>query len=133
MRNPWRPSASIAIVLSALALSACGPKRVEVLVNAYNFAFQPDTIEVPAGAEVTLTLVNRGNAEHVWLILDQDHELTLPYDEDDSEHVLARTIADVGGRETLTFTAPAKKGEYTIVCSLPGHAEAGMIGTLIVK
>ncbi|HET7010647.1 MAG TPA: cupredoxin domain-containing protein [Anaerolineales bacterium] len=117
----------------ALILSSCGPKKVEVLVTAYDFAFQPDTVEVPAGAEVTLTLVNHGNAEHVWLVLERDHELTLPFDEDDSPHVLARTIADVTGRETFTFAAPAEPGEYTVVCSIPGHAEAGMLGRLIVR
>jgi plastocyanin len=133
MRTSKRRTVKSAIVLLALALGACGPKHVDVTVIAYDFAFQPDTIEVPAGAEVTLTLVNHGNAEHVWLILDRDHELTLPYNADDSEHALARTIADVTGRETFTFTAPTEKGEYTIVCSIPTHAEKGMIGTLIVK
>ena len=117
----------------AATAAACGPRPVSLTVIAYDFAFQPDTLEVQAGAEVTLTLINHGNAEHVWLILDKDHELTLPYDADDSEFALARTIADVTGRETFTFTAPTEPGEYTIVCSIPEHAQKGMIGTLVVK
>jgi plastocyanin len=116
-----------------VAAAACGPRPVSLTVLAYDFAFQPDTIEVQAGAEVTLTLVNGGRAEHVWLLLDKDHELTLPYDADDSEFALASTIADVTGRETFTFTAPSEPGEYTIVCSIPEHAAKGMVGTLIVK
>jgi plastocyanin len=117
----------------AVAAAGCGPRPVSLTVIAYDFAFQPDTIEVQAGAEVTLTLINHGNAEHVWLILDKDHELTLPYNADDSEFALARTIADVTGRETFTFTAPSEPGEYTILCSIPEHAEKGMIGTLVVR
>ena len=40
-----------------------------------------------------------------------------------------------GGGETVevTFKAPAKAGSYTYICTFPGHAAAGMRGTLIVK
>ena len=116
-----------------LALVACAPKPVAVSVVAYDFFFDPDTIEVPAGADVTLTLINRGRNEHVWLVFEKGYTPTFPYDEDDTPHVYARTIADVTSQETFTFTAPSEKGEYTIICSLPEHAEKGMIGMLVVK
>ena len=40
-----------------------------------------------------------------------------------------------GGGETVevTFTAPEKPGEYTYVCTFPGHFLAGMKGTLTVE
>jgi azurin len=40
-----------------------------------------------------------------------------------------------GGGETVevTFTAPAKPGTYTFVCTFPGHFAGGMKGTLTVK
>lgn len=34
---------------------------------------------------------------------------------------------------TATITAPAESGDYVFFCSLPGHAEAGMVGTLTVQ
>ena len=40
-------------------------------------------------------------------------------------------IAPGGGTET-NFTAPEEPGEYEIVCSTPGHVQAGMLGTLNV-
>jgi plastocyanin len=37
----------------------------------------------------------------------------------------------VGGTRTVTFTAAA--GTYKFICTIPGHAAAGMRGTLIVR
>lgn len=40
----------------------------------------------------------------------------------------------LGGGETdaITFTAPIEPGEYTFICSFPGHYAGGMVGKLIV-
>lgn len=48
--------------------------------------------------------------------------------------VIANT-ALVGPGETVevTFTVPAKAGNYAYLCSFPGHFALGMRGTLIVK
>ncbi|MDL1944781.1 hypothetical protein FBQ99_20840, partial [Chloroflexi bacterium CFX2] len=32
----------------------------------------------------------------------------------------------------LSFTAPDQPGTYQIVCGMPGHLQAGMVGTLEV-
>jgi azurin len=49
--------------------------------------------------------------------------------------VHAATPGLLGPGETLevTFKAPAKPGEYTFLCSFPGHFAAGMKGILAVK
>jgi plastocyanin len=39
----------------------------------------------------------------------------------------------VGHGATSTFTATLKPGTYTFLCDVPGHAAAGMKGTLTVK
>ena len=39
----------------------------------------------------------------------------------------------VGNGGTSRFTATLKAGKYTYVCTVPGHAEGGMIGSLAVK
>ena len=54
---------------------------------------------------------------------------------DQKGQVLAATPGLVGPDETVevTFKAPAKPGDYTFVCSFPGHFAAGMKGILTVK
>lgn len=59
-----------------------------------------------------------------------------------TEHIPAAKKADIlahtglaGNGETVsvTFAAPTEPGEYTFICSFPGHFAAGMRGVLIVK
>jgi plastocyanin len=40
-------------------------------------------------------------------------------------------VVNEGG--TSAFSVTLKKGEYTYLCTVPGHAEGGMTGTLTVK
>jgi plastocyanin len=39
----------------------------------------------------------------------------------------------VGNGETSRFEAPLKPGKYVYICTVPGHAEGGMVGDLTVK
>jgi uncharacterized cupredoxin-like copper-binding protein len=119
------------LAASALLLSACGgggsggattaatsPETtvagMEITVTATEFKFDPENLEVPAGTPVTITLVNRGVIEHDFTI----EELGI--------HILAQPGEIVS--ETFTFDA----GEYHVLCSIPGHHEAGMMGLLTV-
>lgn len=48
--------------------------------------------------------------------------------------VIANTTMIGGGESTeITFTVPTEPGEYTFVCSFPGHYTSGMVGVLIVE
>ncbi len=62
-----------------------------------------------------ITLNNTGNLEHTFTIDD------LKIDE-----VLQPS-------ETRDITINAEAGEYEYYCRLPGHREAGMVGTLTVE
>ena len=50
------------------------------------------------------------------------------------DQVIAHTgLAGAGETVEVTFDAPKEKGEYTYVCTFPGHYAAGMKGVLVVK
>ena len=81
--------------------------------------FEPSTITVKAGQPVQLTLSNTGQMQHDWSL---DQGATQP----------VKIVANAGQSATGTFTIQ-KPGTYTFICSVPGHAAAGMQGTLIAQ
>jgi plastocyanin len=78
-----------------------------------------DTTELSAApGEVTITLDNPAPVPHNVAI-------------EQSGKVLAESETIAEG--TTSITKPLGPGEYTFLCTIPGHAEAGMQGTLTVK
>ncbi len=95
---------------------APSPGAAEVRVVARDFSFSPREFTVPAGQTVNLTLVNEG---------DLPHDITIPA-------LGFRLPAGPGASETAALTV-AGTDTYEFYCSVPGHREAGMSGTLIVS
>jgi uncharacterized cupredoxin-like copper-binding protein len=116
--------------LLALTLSACGGGGDDggggedggdgdgggttLQVQAKEFEFIPSTLAAPADAEVTVELENVGTIEHDFALDEADLV------------VLAAAQQSASGSFTLSA------GTYTFYCSIPGHRQAGMEGTLTV-
>lgn len=128
-------------VLLAVFLSACagGAAPTKVTVTMTEFGFEPNVIQTVAGSPVELTLVNKGAIEHDFVIEvipvadisssnSGEHHMST---DEHSEYDLHTSTA-AGETSTLTFT-PTEPGTYQIICSVPGHKDAGMTGELIVK
>ncbi len=112
-----------ALVVAAMVLTACGGSSAgsgggsqNITVTATEFKFDPATITVKAGDKVTLTLNNKGTLEHTFVQPDLNINLK----------------AAAGQSASTTFTA-TKAGSYQVVCDVPGHKEAGMVGTIVVQ
>lgn len=84
-------------------------------VESYDIYFEPKELEVPSDTEVTILLPNLGAAPHNFSIDALD---------------ISVDIAP-GETKEVAFTAP--EGEYEYYCNVPGHREAGMVGTLIAR
>ena len=141
-----RYRASILAVVFTLLLVACGqsqstastPQTLAVAAN--EFAFVPAALSVQAGQPVTISLQNTGAVEHDWSIpeIEISGEATSS-GVTPSGHMMGDTgdepklhvAAGTGGKGTLTFT-PSKPGTYAFYCTVAGHKEAGMVGTLTV-
>lgn len=66
--------------------------------------------------------------------IEFDNPASLPHDvviEDQGGDEIAKTEVVTSG--STSTTANLDKGSYTFYCSIPGHREAGMEGTLTVK
>ncbi|KQZ44136.1 nitrite reductase [Duganella sp. Root1480D1] len=74
-------------------------------------------MRVPEGAVVQINLVNGDGATH---------DISVP-----DFKVKSNQLKDKGASTAVVFKAD-KKGEFTYICSLPGHVAAGMIGKIIV-
>jgi plastocyanin len=88
---------------------------VNLVVEADDMHFSPDEIEITAGEAVNLSLDNQGAVFH-------------DLDVDGADFRLA---ADPGTTDTgaLTIDEP---GTYPFICTVRGHAAAGMEGTITV-
>jgi len=126
----------VVLLLTAL-LSSCGGAgsasapvtRLSVEMN--EFSFTPKEMTVFAGKETTLELKNSGSIEHAFTILKKGVEAKTPFDrEQQAGDILVEFKLGAGKETTKTFTLP-EPGEYTLVCEILGHMEAGMAGKLI--
>lgn len=121
------------VFLFVLVLSACGPKTAEITVTMKEYEFNPNRLEVPANAQVNLTLINDGTLEHEMVLMNFGTLATPPFDDDDEDNIYWEQELEAASSEVVTFTSPGQAGEYEVVCGIPEHLEQGMIATLIVR
>ena len=121
-----RAAAIVGVVLVvALGSAGCqgqsggaGPNTIVL----EDFHFTPNRIDAKVGVPLTVTLVNRGTERHD-LNFESIHMPGLGGVEAILDPGETRTI-------TLTFDQP---GTHTFICTLPGHAAAGMTGAAFVS
>jgi len=149
------PMIKLVMFLMALLLtSACSNARassgvqVELSSQGDQLAFTQTTLQANAGEEVTVVFKNSSKAlQHNWVLVKGDdrvakqvsekalaaglEQLMIPAGATD---ILAHTnLLQSGETAKLTFTAPTEPGDYTYLCTFPGHYLVGMKGTLVVE
>lgn len=87
----------------------------EVSVIADEFSFEPNQLELIVGEPVNLTIRNDGAASHDFVV----------------EELGVRIVVSSGDEATAGFV-PERTGTFDFSCTVPGHAGAGMVGTLTV-
>lgn len=108
--------------------TAPGP-TADIATVAVDFEFEPDKWSVAAGPGLTVAFDNRGTLEHNWDILANPIEDEGELNEDE---ILWEISAAAGQAATATIDVALAPGTYQIVCTIPGHFSAGMIGELTV-
>lgn len=132
---------SIVLTLSFL-LTACGGSpaaSTKITMLETDFQFSPGVVLVPLGQSITITFVNNGQTTHDFAIVAMEateisgntsDSSVQGHTEHASEYVI-HVATTAGGSSTVVFT-PQKAGQYEFICTVDGHKEAGMLGTLIV-
>jgi uncharacterized cupredoxin-like copper-binding protein len=139
--NPRTLSLGIAIGAALLAACSSGPEPLEVTLQAAEFRFEPSIVEVTAGQQVTITMENIGTVEHDFVILEIPVEQSAAESEpptpghtmDEMEVEPAVHMGAMAGMSDSVSFVPTKPGTFEFFCAVPGHKEAGMVGTLIVR
>lgn len=125
MRARLRLARSTFVVLSVLALVACGggdggggdggdAAGTTLTVEAGEFYFEPDSLTADAGS-ITVELDNQGEDLHNFVVEEIDE-----------------TVAEAQAGSTDSGSTELEAGSYVFYCDVPGHRDAGMEGTLEV-
>jgi azurin len=138
------------LLAAALLASPAAAQRTVELVGGDNMKFSTTTIEAAAGESLRIVVRSQGAMPKVAMahnfVLLQPGTDAASFANEGAMHrgadfippgmtdrVIAKTpMAGAGETVDTTITAPGP-GSYPFVCTFPGHAMAGMIGTLVVK
>jgi uncharacterized cupredoxin-like copper-binding protein len=109
-----------------------------VTVTIDNLAYSPKLFTVAANQPVQVTLVNDTTLAHDFSV--QTISVVNVVETNSAQHSDMEmtgmpdlhVAAAAGQTATLTFT-PTQPGTYQFFCTVPGHKDAGMLGTLIVQ
>jgi len=91
------------------------PGAPEVEVEAFDFGYTPDPVEIPANETVNLLMRVTAGGHNLRI---EGTDLQFPIVEEGDAVVGALTVAE--------------PGDYRMVCTVPGHEAAGMVSTLRV-
>lgn len=135
---------------AAEAPQAADGRPIEITGND-QMKYNITNIRARAGERLSVTLTNVGTMPkfsmgHNWILLKADADplayvnaaataATTDYQPPAlNDQVIAATkLLGPNERDTVTFNAPSEPGQYTYVCSFPGHFQVGMKGVLIVE
>ena len=98
----------------ASAAQHAAPKPMQVTVTMTEFKFKLSVKQLPRVGTVIFKVVNKGKIEHDFKINGKKTPNIKP------------------GKSATLKVVFKKKGRYAYLCTIPGHAAAGMKGTLAV-
>ena len=110
--------ASLGVVAVSVATATATPTRVVHLSAPVSGLRYDQKVVRARSGKIKITFVNRSSLKH-----------NVNVEQGEKEFGKSSTI----GRGTTTFVVTLKPGKYNFYCSVPGHEDAGMHGTLIVS
>ncbi len=105
---------------------------VSIEAEAHEWDYTPDAWTVTAGEAFSIEFINDGGVEHDWTVLKLDEDIEKAAEFEESMVLLE--VEEVPGQESRTeaFTID-EPGTYQVICTISGHFNSGMAGTLTVE
>lgn len=111
-----------------------GGGGTEVSFEMVDIAYGQNEIQATVGEPLTINSENTGSLEHSFTIDEgpfSDVSTEGETGESEGDHAVDFFL-DPGASGSVTFTT-TEAGDYTFYCTIAGHREAGMEGTLTVS
>jgi uncharacterized cupredoxin-like copper-binding protein len=115
------------------------PARVVVITMKEGdgtMSFAPAKLEIKRGEQIRFVLENVGELDHEFVLATTEENVKhaeemkknpdMEHDDPNSKRVKPKMKGEIIWRFT-------KRGRFEYNCLIPGHREAGMIGTIVVK
>jgi uncharacterized cupredoxin-like copper-binding protein len=110
--------------------------QVTMQEGAGKMMFVPHRVEVKRGEQIRFVLTNAGELDHEFILATTEENLKhakemekhpeMEHDDPNAKRVAPKKKSEVLWRFT-------KRGTFEFGCLIPGHRDAGMTGTVIVK
>jgi uncharacterized cupredoxin-like copper-binding protein len=111
-------------------------KMETVTVKLSEHKFAPFTLTFKTGIPYRLQIKNVGSMKHYFVSEDFFKIIAIRKIQSSEGEMMApyfTAIEIFPGRTVDLYFVPVKKGRYRLVCTVQGHAELGMVGTIIVE
>ncbi|HBO69549.1 MAG TPA: hypothetical protein DD658_05150 [Deltaproteobacteria bacterium] len=119
------------------ALAAADWSRMEtVTVTLTEHAFTPSAVALREGVPTKLVLRNQGTEPHYFVAEEFFGTIASRKVQSSDGEVKAPRFTAVEvypGKTIEWFLVPLRKGNYGLLCTVKGHAERGMTGTIVVR
>jgi uncharacterized cupredoxin-like copper-binding protein len=126
-------------VMPALAVPPPIAKPIELKISLGNptneLKFFPDRLQLVAGKKYNLLLSNSSPQKHYFTAREfASNSWTQKVDAGNVEIKGAIQELELRPNTTAAWVlVPMKSGNYQLRCTIPGHTEAGMTGTITIK
>ena len=97
--------------------------------------FKPKNLTLTAGIPYVLELVNTGQVKHEFTAAEFFRSSSIRKIVSDYSEVRVPFFTEIevlAGESVKVFAVPVIPGAFEMLCELPGHREAGMLGTITV-
>lgn len=110
--------------------------QIEAGEDGAKMFFKPKNIDLKLNTPAVIELVNSGKIKHEYTSETFFPTMAFRKAEDAFGEYKAPLLKEAevkAGQKLELFVIPTKAGVFKIVCAIPGHEQAGMVGTITVK